>query len=131
MKAFVKFISVLIFIFSLSISAQKKTWLNTALKETNKVSAVYYKVISADKKKVDYFYKSGKIFRQYNYSNRKIIGKFSEFYETGELKVLGKYKNGLKEDIWKTFYKNGKIKEKGKYVNGEKVGVWKSFYKNF
>lgn len=131
MKAFTKFISILIFLFSLSISAQKTTWLDVDLKETNQSNAVYYKVISDNNKEVNYFYKGGAIFRKLNYSKRKPVGNFSEFYETGELRVSGKYENGLEEGIWKTYYKNGKIKEKGKYKKGEKVGIWKSFYKNF
>ena len=131
MKAFIRFISIIIFLFSLSVSAQKTTWLDADLKETNQANSVYYKVFSDNKKAATYFYKSGKIFRKYKYRNRKPIGVFSEFYETGELKTSGKYEDGLEEGIWKTYYKNGKIKEKGKYKRGEKVGIWKSFYKNF
>ena len=131
MKIFTKFISILIFLFSLTVSSQKTSWLDVDLKETNQSNSVYYKVISDNNKEVNYFYKSGKIFRKFNYSKRKPVGNFSEFYETGELRVSGKYENGLEEGIWKTYYKNGKIKEKGKYKEGEKVGIWKSFYKNF
>ncbi|KGL61898.1 toxin-antitoxin system YwqK family antitoxin [Polaribacter sp. Hel1_85] len=131
MKAFIKFVVVLVFLFSLSVSAQKTTWLDADLRATNQSNSVYYKVTSSDDKKVDYFYKSGKIFRKVNFKNRKPIGVFSEFYETGELRVSGKYENGLEEGVWKTYYKNGKIKEKGKYKKGEKVGIWKTFYKNF
>ena len=121
----------MIFLFSLAVSSQKTIWLDVDLKETNKLNSVFYKVTSADKNEVNYFYKSGNIFRKLNYSNRKPIDNFSEFYETGELKMSGKYENGLEEGIWKTYYKNGKIKEKGKYKNGDKVGIWKSYYKNF
>mgnify|MGYP000041211962 CR=1 FL=1 len=131
MKVFIKFLSIIVFLFSVSISAQKTTWLDVGLKETNQSNSVYYKVTSKNTKKVDYFYKSGKIFRKVKFRNRKPIGVFSEFYETGELKTSGKYEDGLEEGIWKTYYKNGKIKEKGKYKRGEKVGIWKSFYKNF
>ena len=131
MKTFIKFISILIFLFSVSVSSQKTSWLDVDLKETNQSNAVYYKVISDNNKKVNYFYKGGAIFRKFNYSKRKLVGNFSEFYETGELRVSGKYENGLEEGIWKAYYKNGKIKEKGKYKKGEKVGIWKSFYKNF
>ena len=131
MKVFTKIISILIFLFSLSVSAQKTTWLDANLKETNQSNSVYYKVTSSDTKNVNYFYNSGKVFRKLKFLNRKKIGKFSEFYETGELKTSGKYVNNLKEGIWKTYYKNGKIKERGKYKEGEKAGVWKTFYKNF
>ena len=131
MKPYTKFISILIFLFSLSVCSQKMIWLDVDLKETDKLNSVYYKVTSLDKKEESYFYKSGNIFRKLKYSNRNTIDNFSEFYETGELKISGKFENGLQEGIWKTYYKNGKIKEKGKYKNGDKVGIWKSFYKNF
>ena len=131
MKALIKYIAILFFLCSASISAQKTTWLDVSLKETNQSQSVYYKVISSNDKEENYFYKSGKIFRKIKRSKRKKVGGFSEFYETGELRVSGRYENGLKEGIWKTYYKNGKIKEKGKYKKGEKVGIWKAFYKNF
>ena len=130
MKTFKRCGLVLIFLFSITISAQKTTWLDTNLKETTQSESVYYKVTSTNEKQVNYFYKSGKIFRKYKFRNRKPIGVFSEFYESGELKTSGKYENGLEDGIWKTYYKNGKIKEKGKYSKGEKVGIWKTFYKN-
>ena len=131
MKPYTKFISIVIFLLSLSVYSQKTIWLDVDLKETNKINSVYYKVISEDNKKENYFYKSGNIFRKLNYLKRKPIDNFSEFYESGELKISGKFENGLKEGIWKIYYKNGKIKEKGKYKNGDKVGIWKSYYKNF
>jgi antitoxin component YwqK of YwqJK toxin-antitoxin module len=131
MNFFLKFITIALFLFSVSISAQKITWLDAGLKETKQPNAVYYKVISSNGEKVDIFYKSGGIFRNLGFSKGKKRGWFSEFHETGELKISGRYANDLQEGIWKTYYKNGKIKEKGKYKKGEKVGIWKSFYKNF
>ncbi|MEO9572157.1 MAG: hypothetical protein ABJH82_00695 [Polaribacter sp.] len=131
MKVFIKFIAIVIFLFSIKVSAQTTIWLDANLKEINQAKSVYYKVVSENKKSVTYFYKSGNVFRKYKYRNRKPIGVFSEFYETGELKISGKYEGGLEEGIWKMYYKNGKIKEKGAYKKGEKVGIWKSFYKNF
>ena len=131
MKTFTSCIFLLIALFSSSVYSQKKIWLDVDLKETDKINSVYYKVISEDKKKENYFYKSGNIFRKLNYSKRRPIDNFVEFYETGELKISGKFENDLKEGIWKIYYKNGKIKEKGKYKNDDKVGIWKSYYKNF
>lgn len=131
MKIFTNCIFLLIALFSLSVYSQKKIWLDVDLKETDKINSVYYKVISEDKKKENYFYKSGNIFRKLNYSKRRPIDNFLEFYETGELKISGKFENDLKEGVWKIYYKNGKIKEKGKYKNDDKVGIWKSYYKNF
>ena len=131
MKIFTNCIFLLIALFSLSVYSQKKIWLDVDLKETDKINSVYYKVISEDKKKENYFYKSGNIFRKLNYSKSRPIDNFLEFYETGELKISGKFENDLKEGIWKIYYKNGKIKEKGKYKNDDKVGIWKSYYKNF
>ena len=76
------------------------------------------------------YYKSGKLKNKRNYIKDKIEGNFQEFYETGELLERGTYKNNLREGAWKMFYKNGKIKEKGRCKKGEKAGVWKVFYKN-
>ena len=131
MKFFIKFTSIVIFLFTISISSQEKTWLDKDLKETSKSNSVYYKVASNDSKKINFFFRNGKVYRVFSFSDRKIDGKFSEYYESGELKTTGKYEDGFKEGVWKVFYKNGKIKEKGKYKKGEKTGVWKIFYKNF
>ncbi|MGJ8760633.1 MULTISPECIES: toxin-antitoxin system YwqK family antitoxin [unclassified Polaribacter] len=131
MKAFIKLLSILIFFLTITISAQKTTWLDADLKETNKVKSYYYKVVPTDGNEVKYYYKSGNIFRKIGYSEGKYDGVFSEFYESGELRTSGTYVDGLEEGVWKTYYKNGKNKEKGKYTKGEKVGVWKTFYKNF
>lgn len=135
MKAIAKNIFLLFLLFSASVFAQQKKWLDANLKETDQPNSVYYTIISSDASEENYFYKSGKIYRKFKYSSQKwspnFSAKFSEFYETGALKVSGKYENGFKEGIWKIYYKNGKIKERGKYKSGEKVGIWKAFYKNF
>ena len=55
MKPYTKFISIVIFLLSLSVYSQKTIWLDVDLKETNKINSVYYKVISEDKKKENYF----------------------------------------------------------------------------
>ena len=72
MNAFVKLVSIIIFLFTVSLSAQKTTWLDVDLKETNQANSLYYKVVSSDDKSADYFYKSGNVFRKYNYKNRKL-----------------------------------------------------------
>ena len=51
MKPYTKFISIVIFLLSLSVYSQKTIWLDIDLKETNKINSVYYKVVSEDKKK--------------------------------------------------------------------------------
>ena len=135
MKAITKNIFLLFLLFSASVFAQQKKWLDASLKETDQLNSVYYTIISSDTLEENYFYKSGKIYRKFKFSihkwSPKLSAKFSEFYETGALKVSGKYENGFKEGIWKTYYKSGKMKERGKYKRGEKVGIWKAFYKNF
>lgn len=128
MNALVNHISILIFLFTIVISAQEKIWLDANLNKTNQLNSVYYKVVSEDAKEVLYFYKSTNIYRKFNYSNRMLIAKFSEFYETGALKIIGKYENGLEEGIWKIYDVNGNIKERGRYKNGKKVGIWKTFH---
>jgi len=131
MKAFVKLVSILIFLIATTISAQKTIWLNADLEVTNQANSSYYKIVSEKDNEVKYFYKSGNIYRKIGYSKGVLNGVFSEYYESGELKTTGAYKDDLEDGVWKTYYKNGKNKEKGKYVKGEKVGVWKTFYKNF
>ena len=128
MNALVHHISILIFLFTIAISAQEKIWLDANLNKTNQLNSVYYKVVSEDAKEVLYFYKSGNIYRKFIYTNSMLIAKFSEFYETGALKIIGKYENGFKEGIWKIYNLNGIIKERGRYKNGEKVGIWKTFH---
>ncbi len=131
MNALVKNISIIIFLFSITFSAQEKIWLDQNLNKTDQLTSVYYKLSQEDPQKLLYFYKSSKMYRKISYSNNMLIANFSEFYETGSLKVSGKYENGLEEGFWKIYYENGKIKERGRYKKGKKVGVWKTFYKNF
>ena len=131
MNALVKNISIIIFLFSITVSAQEKIWLDQNLNKTDQLNSVYYKFPQEDPQKLLYFYKSSKIYRKISYSNNMLIANFSEFYETGSLKVSGKFENELEEGFWKIYYENGKIKERGRYKKGKKVGVWKTFYKNF
>jgi len=131
MNALVKNISIIIFLFSITVSAQEKIWLDQNLNKTDQLNSVYYKFSQEDTQKLLYFYKSSKIYRKISYSNNMLIANFSEFYETGSLKVSGKFENELEEGFWKIYYENGKIKERGRYKKGKKVGVWKTFYKNF
>jgi len=131
MNALIKNISIIIFLFSITVSAQEKIWLDQNLNKTDQLTSVYYKLSQQDPQKLLYFYKSSKMYRKISYSNNMLIANFSEFYETGSLKVSGKYENGLEEGFWKIYYENGKIKERGRYKKGKKVGVWKTFYKNF
>lgn len=79
---------------------------------------------------VKYYFATGTLSHELNFSNGKLEGNRKEYYESGELKEHAKYKNGKRDGIFKAYYKNGKIETKGKYSNGEKVGVWKTFYKN-
>lgn len=131
MNVLIKNLTVIVFLFTIITSAQKKIWLDGNLNETDQLNSVYYKVVSEDAKEELYFYKNTNIFRKIIHSNEMSIAIFSEFYETGSLKIAGKYEKGLKEGIWKKYYVNGKIKERGRYKNGKKVGIWKTFYKNF
>ncbi|MBT7134887.1 MAG: hypothetical protein HN890_01605 [Polaribacter sp.] len=131
MNALVKNISIIIFLFSTTVSAQEKIWLDQNLNKTDQLTSVYYKFSQEDPQKLLYFYKSSKMYRKISYSNNMLIANFSEFYETGSLKVSGKFENELEEGFWKIYYENGKIKERGRYKKGKKVGVWKTFYKNF
>lgn len=131
MNALIKNISIIIFLFSITVSAQEKIWLDQNLNKTDQLTSVYYKLSQQDPQKLLYFYKSSKMYRKISYSNNMLIANFSEFYETGSLKVSGKYENGLEEGFWKIYYENGKIKERGRYKKGKKVGVWKTFHKNF
>ena len=131
MNALVKNISIIIFLFSITVSAQEKIWLDQNLNKTDQLTSVYYKLSQQDPQKLLYFYKSSKMYRKISYSNNMLIANFSEFYETGSLKVSGKFENELEEGFWKIYYENGKIKERGRYKKGKKVGVWKTFHKNF
>ena len=108
MNALVKNISIIIFLFSITVSAQEKIWLDQNLNKTDQLTSVYYKFSQEDPQKLLYFYKSSKMYRKISYSNNMLIANFSEFYETGSLKVSGKYENGLEEGFWKIYYENGK-----------------------
>ena len=96
MKVFIKFTSIVIFLFTITISSQEKTWLDKDLKETSKSNSVYYKIASENSKKINFFFRNGKVYRAFHFSDKKIDGKFYEFYESGELKTTGKYDDGFK-----------------------------------
>lgn len=79
---------------------------------------------------VKYYFPTGKLSHELNFSDGKLDGDRKEYYESGELKEHAKYVEGKRDGPFKAYYKNGKIQTRGKYRDGEKVGVWKTFYKN-
>ncbi len=79
---------------------------------------------------IKYYFNTGVLSHELNYSGGKLEGNRKEYHESGELREVVKYNDGKRDGVYKAYYKNGKIETKGKYRNGEKIGVWKTFYKN-
>jgi antitoxin component YwqK of YwqJK toxin-antitoxin module len=130
-------LTLMLFFFSfcaiVNIMGQEKTWIDSNGEITTKEKAMFYRMLSKDKKDnqllTTYYVSGNKALESYLINGKK-EGKSLEFYVTGEVKTIGDFKLGLKEGLWKTYYKNGKIREKGKYAKGVKIGIWKTYYKN-
>lgn len=52
------------------------------------------------------------------------------YYETGELESEGNYSVGDKTGLWKFYYKNGNLKELGTFEGELKVGTWEYYHTN-
>ena len=77
MRAITKNIFLFFILFSASVFAQQKKWLDANLKETDQPNSVYYTIISSDTLEENYFYKSGKIYRKFKFSSQKLSPKLS------------------------------------------------------
>ncbi len=96
--------------------------------ESGKISqeANYSKGILDGNRKV--FYESGKLKNKRSYTDGKLNGSWEAYYENGQISEKGKYEENLKEGVWETYYTNGKSKEKGKYIFDKKVDAWTTNY---
>lgn len=65
----------------------------------------------------------------YDSINRE-IGTWKYFYLTGELKSQGQFSHGKKIGEWKYFFPNGKVEQTGKYDNDVLTGEWKWYFPN-
>jgi antitoxin component YwqK of YwqJK toxin-antitoxin module len=74
------------------------------------------------------FYESGKLKNKRSYTDGKLNGSWEVYYENGQISEKGKYEENLKEGFWETYYTNGKSKEKGEYIFDKKVDIWTTNY---
>jgi antitoxin component YwqK of YwqJK toxin-antitoxin module len=71
--------------------------------------------------------KTGKLIKNINYSNGKLIGTFQLFYLNGKKKFTGSFNNGMKDGVWSYFNNKEKVIKTGLYENGTPRGIWKIY----
>ena len=138
----------LLFVFSLSISAQDRT--EEVLKYNNgKTSRIahYINDTVLDGHWVSYFMNENK-FEEGDYSNGEKVGEWFNYFESGDTlsqinyengvyrmwfysgqkQVVGQVKDGEKEGLWTEYIEiyYGYVKSQGNYSQGLKNGVWLS-----
>ena len=69
----------------------------------------------------EYYYNSGNMKAEGNYSNGEQEGRWTKYYENSQIKEQGNYKSGRKVNRWISYYDNGTKKSEGSYKNGELV----------
>lgn len=78
-----------------------------------------------------WYYESGQLKTQKQYSDGLIQDTVYKWYESGELRLKKSYNDlGKKEGLEEFWYKSGNINYSGINKNGEKDGVWKWYFEN-
>ncbi|RXQ97606.1 hypothetical protein EO244_01615 [Ancylomarina salipaludis] len=127
----------LLFLFSLSISAQNKKdeqgrkqgyWENTT-PMGKKIYAGYFKDGYPDGEMIRY-HDNGTIKARLVFTNegKKATAKLYNTYE--QLSAIGNYSNKKKDSLWQYFDKNEQIRIQEYYENGEKDGLSTYYYPN-
>ncbi len=75
-----------------------------------------------------YYYESGKLKAQNNWSNNDLNGWQKDWYENGQLKAEYEYKNGKQTGQYRSYYENGQLEQEGQCSDHERVpGTWKEY----
>lgn len=111
-----------------SIGKRIKNFIKVKVFDSNQsiksAPSIIYKVnVGAPLKKVKdgkvvYYYESGKIKAECNYSNYKLEGISVYFFEDGKVKAKEFYKDGALEGLSKRYYNNGIVNSEEYYKKG-------------
>ena len=76
------------------------------------------------------YYDNGQIFKEGNYKDDVLDGKWTEWYENGQKKSEQNFKNYWPDGKWTEWYENGQIKLEGNYNSNKRDGKWTEWYEN-
>ena len=76
------------------------------------------------------YYPSGRIKREYKFSNNTLNGMCREYYASKVVERESNLINGLENGISKNFYQNSNPKGESTFVNGEKDGITRLYYES-
>lgn len=122
-----KLIIVLLAIFSHTLQAQRKDYLDENGSITSELDAVYYRTQDSTANGLirvrDYYTSNNQLamegtFTQV-YPTKKGEGKCSYYHENGQLKEQGEYKNAKRSGLWHEYYANGQIAEEVTHLEEE------------
>lgn len=77
-----------------------------------------------------WYYQSGKIWKEEQYTNGEQTGRTQEYYENGTPKIIAWYKAGQLNGQCNKWYENGKKQEEGMYTENKKNGNFKFYFDN-
>ena len=77
-----------------------------------------------------WYYPSGKIWKEEQYTNGEQTGRTQEYYENGTPKIIAWYKAGQLDGQCNKWYENGKKQEEGMYSENKKNGNFKFYFDN-
>ncbi|TYA60437.1 toxin-antitoxin system YwqK family antitoxin [Formosa maritima] len=98
-------LTLLYFVFCVSITTAQKSRKVKTVKESLLSSTAKYEVFKSNKNKKHGFYK------EYDFYYKRLI-------------VSGNYSLGKKEGLWKEWYQSEVLKSEGYFLNDKEVGVW-------
>lgn len=74
-----------------------------------------------------FYYKSGKLAKEYYYKKDVFEGIQTDYNEDGYLELKTTYKNGQLDGLMKSYYENGNIKQEINMQNGKPNGIAKTY----
>lgn len=77
-----------------------------------------------------WYYQSGRIWKEEQFTNGEQTGRSQEYYENGNPKIIAWYKAGQLDGQCNKWYENGKKLEEGTYKENKKNGNFKFYFDN-
>ena len=83
-----------------------------------------YKDDKLDGKWTSYYYENGQIWKETNYKEGEESGEVTNYRENGQVRFDGNHKEGKRDVGWTYYYENGQIWFEGDYKDGWEDGTW-------
>ncbi|WP_430813411.1 tetratricopeptide repeat protein [Carboxylicivirga sp. RSCT41] len=95
---------------------------------TNKKKSASFTIVNGNYEGLNqWYYPSGKLYRERSYESGLQQGVEKWYYPSGKVKEQINWLNGEREGQYRFNHENGKVKEEGSYVCDQKTGDWKYY----